>query len=168
MDEKDFKQVYDIMEEAFPKAERRPFERQKKLLLNKKYKLHVRRDNDGRIIGFMAVWVFETFCFLEHLAERKSCRGQKTGEKMMKEFFKTLDIPVFFEVEAPDTEIARRRIDFYKRLGCVYNPFGYMQPILWEGAQSVALKIMSYPNALDEKTFKSWKEQVFKEVYCKL
>ena len=112
--------------------------------------------------------VFDDFYFLEHLAVKKSCRGQKIGERMVKKFFETIDRPAFFEVETPVTELAKRRVEFYKRLGCVENPFGYIQPILWEGAERVELSIMSYPNRLDQSLFELWKEQVFNEVYCKL
>lgn len=168
MSEKDFEQVYEIMEEAFPKAERRPKELQKKLLENYRYRLELCKDDDGRVIGFLAFWIFDDFCFLEHLAVRKSSRGQKIGERMLKRFFETLDKPLFFEVEAPVTELAKRRVEFYKRLGCAYNSFGYMQPTLWEGEKSVELRIMSYPHRLDQSLFESWKEQVFNEVYCKL
>ena len=51
-----FDEVFDIMEEAFPKNEYRIYEEQKKLLDNDKYFIDVEVDENKKILGFMASW----------------------------------------------------------------------------------------------------------------
>ena len=77
------------------------------------------------------------------------------------------DTPVILEVEPPETEIARRRIGFYQRLGLYLNDFPYTQPSMQKDQPPIPLKIMSWPEKVEENTFRSWQKRIYQAVYGK-
>jgi hypothetical protein len=84
---------------------------------------------------------------------------------MLKEYLSHVVKPVFLEVEPPSTEIARRRINFYERIGFHLNKFDYLQPALQGGQKPLLLKNMTYPNPLEEVFFDYCKKIIFENVY---
>ena len=77
--ERDFDSVWEIMEESFPRDERRSREAQRKILDVSWYHLYGYRAH-GELMAFLAVWEFDTFLFVEHFAVRKSCRNSGTSD----------------------------------------------------------------------------------------
>ena len=71
---------------------------------------------------------------------------------------------MILEAEAPETEQQIKRIRFYSRLGFKMNPFDYAQPS-YHGAESVPLKILSYPAHLSEEEFADFLTLTRKIVY---
>ncbi|WP_281532901.1 GNAT family N-acetyltransferase [Anaerocolumna aminovalerica] len=160
----DFPKVYEIMHAAFPLNERRSYEGQRELLNHNNYKLFLHKHQE-RIIAFLAVWEFDEINFIEHFAVETASRGSGQGENMLKEYLSHAVNPVFLEVEPPSTEIARRRIKFYERIGFHLNKFDYLQPSLQEGQKPLLLKNMTYPNPLEEEFFDYCKKIIFETVY---
>ena len=74
------------MEEAFPKEEIRTYEGQLNLLENPYYWLKRKMDEEGNLTAFLAVWEFEEFSFVEHLAVSREFRGNGIGGLMMREY----------------------------------------------------------------------------------
>lgn len=166
--EKDeFSVVYRIMETSFPSCERRIYKNQYDLLFDPDYNIYIKRDSEQNIIAFLAAWEFDSFSFIEHFAVNENRRGGNIGSKMLAEFLKLQSKPVVLEVEAVQNEIAKRRINFYKRLGFCENPFGYYQPTMQKGNEQIYLKIMSYKMPLNEAEFDIIKTEIFKKVYKK-
>ena len=161
----DFTQVFALMEKAFPKTEHRSQEGQHKLFQNPAYSYRILQDEAGKFLGFLAVWNFHAFRFAEHFAVNENARGHGIGGQALQMWMKEEDTPVVLEVELPETEIARRRIGFYQRLGFVLNEFPYRQPSMQEGQPSIPLKIMSWPKALSQEVFAPWQQQIYHEVY---
>ena len=129
----DFNSFYELMSEAFPPIERRKLENQKKLLENDFYNIVGYKEND-RVIAFIASWEFENFNFIEHFAVDNSYRGNGIGSKILKQYLnKYKNKPVFLEVEYPEDNYSKRRIEFYKRLGFSLNDYEYVQPPLEKG-----------------------------------
>lgn len=154
-----------MMEEAFPKEEIRTYEGQLALLENPYYWLKRKVDEEGNLIAFMAVWEFEDFCFVEHLAVSRQARGNGIGGQMMREYMRQSVKPVVLEVELPETDIAKRRIGFYQRLGFQLNGFAYQQPPMRKGHGWYPLLIMSFPSSLTEEEFEPIKKKIYREVY---
>lgn len=165
--EKDFDEVYKIMHASFPPCEIGSYERQKSLLSHPNYKLYIKKEANT-IVAFFGAWEFEDFIFGEHFAVDERCRGNGLGASILKEILETSDKLFFIEVESPDTELAKRRIHFYERLGFIYSEYGYTQPSLQEGSQSVELVCMSYPIGLTKSKFEQCKNTLFTYVYKKL
>lgn len=153
------------MDEAFPKEETRSYEGQLALLENPYYWLRLERDDVGKLLAFMAVWEFDGFRYVEHLAVSKESRGSGIGGKIMKEYLRESSCPVILEVEPPHDEISKRRIGFYQRLGFQLNEFSYKQPPLRKGYGWLPLMIMSYPRSVNEEEFASMKRILYQEVY---
>lgn len=163
--EGDFPQVFALMEKAFPPSEHRSRTGQQRLFQNPAYSYRILEDETGMFLGFLAVWKFETFRFAEHFAVNENARGHGIGGQALQMWMKEEDTPVVLEVELPETEMARRRIGFYQRLGFILNEFPYWQPSMQEGQPSIPLKIMSWPEALSQEQFTPWQQQIYREVY---
>lgn len=160
-----FKEIYDLLEEAFPPSEIRTSEGQLALLSNPLYQLHTVKEADGKLLGILAGWKLSGFRFIEHLAVAARARGKGTGKSMVEDYIHMAGTPVILEVEPPDQPLAARRIEFYKRLGFHLNTFPYYQPPLRKGQPLLPLQVMSYPFALTEEQFGSYKEELYREVY---
>lgn len=163
-EESDFPKIHEIMHAVFPPNERRSYNGQRELMNHHNYKLYLQRHQE-RIIAFLAVWEFDDFNYIEHFAVESAYRGNGLGEKMLNEYLSHAVKPVFLEVEPPLTEIARRRIKFYERVGFHLNKFDYRQPALQAGQKPLLLKNMSYPNPLEEVFFCYCKKIIFQTVY---
>lgn len=161
----DFAQVFSLMEKAFPPAERREEEKQRLLLENPAYSCRILERENGIFLGFLAAWRFEGFRFVEHFAVNEAARGHGVGTHALQMWMDEELLPVILEVELPETEAARRRIGFYRRLGFVLNDFSYTQPPMQQGRQAIPLKIMSWPSALSPELFSRWRGQLYHTVY---
>lgn len=164
VDPMDFSAVYRLMEQAFPKCERRTGEKARALLAYPKYHIYAVR-KEGAICGFISAWDLDDFRFVEHFAVAGEMRGAGIGSRMMRIYLRQSRRPVCLEVEAPDTEEAVRRVSFYRRLGFRFNDFGYVQPDLQDTDRKVFLNIMSYPDELTESGFMKIKNVLFPRVY---
>lgn len=162
-----FDEIFKIMDESFPNNEIRTYEAQKKLLDNDKYNIYVKKNESDSIIGFLAYWNLKNCTFFEHLAVSKKFRGNGVGKEIILENAKNVKKPIFFEVELPNTDIAQRRINFYKRLGFNLNEFYYEQPALRKNEKPQQMLIMSYPEPIDEQNFVDYKKEIYDNVYCK-
>lgn len=163
--EESFTEIYQIMEQSFPKCEIRTYEKAIKLLNNPRYYIYAARKEDRSICGFISSWHFEKFIFVEHFAVLNDMRGGGIGSRMMREYLGQNKLPVYLEVEAADTAITKRRISFYQRLGFILTDFGYIQPNLQKSDQKVFLNIMGYPYGPTKSEFDKFKEVLFSQVY---
>lgn len=159
-----FEEIFEIMCESFPADERRKKEEQRGLFALPEYRVFA-CEQKGKIIGFIAIWEFDDFVYVEHFALTESCRGLGLGSKMLKETAKLFEKPLCLEVEPPTTDIARRRIRFYERNGMYFNDYEYVQPPLSEGQNSLPLKIMTSGKKISKDKFEKIKNALYKYVY---
>ena len=165
MNLKEFDEVFKIMDNSFPNTEMRTYEGQKKLLLENIYSIDVERNNEDKIIGFIAHWELTDFSYTEHFAVEKNQRGNNIGAKMLNEFCKNQKRPVVLEVEYPEDDFSIRRIGFYERNNFTMNEHKYVQPPTREGNPFVPLKIMSIPRKITENEFKTLNNDLYNIVY---
>ena len=118
--------------------------------------------NDNVFIGFIAWWQFEGLRFIEHFATHKNHRGRGYGKTILKKFISEDNEGIILEVELPHSEINKRRIEFYKKLGFKLNMHEYYQLPLRKNGAKLALMVMSYPLEVDEKEIGKF-EKDFKE-----
>ncbi len=164
INEEQFGRVYEIMDNSLPIEEHRPYENQLALLKREEYSIFAIEDSNN-ITGFMAVWQFEQFAFIEHLAVDDKFRNRSLGSKALSEISKIIKIPIILEVEPPTEEIRGRRIEFYKRNGFFLNEYKYLQPPLYNGAPIIDLMLMSSGAELSEEKFNQYREILYKNVY---
>lgn len=163
VNEKTFNTVFDKMKTAFPYEERRDYSDQKECLENKYFKFFEIYDCD-LAVGFTALWVFENFVFIEHIAIDEDKRGSGYGSKAIELIKEKYNKPLILEAEAPVTEQQIKRIKFYNRLGFNVNSFNYTQPS-YHGGEGVPLLILSYPNKLTDEEFDEFFRETRREVY---
>jgi hypothetical protein len=84
---------------------------------------------------------------------------------MMEYVFKAVNNNVLIEVELPETEMARRRIGFYKRLGfCPHHDIEYIQPPYSDGLSPLPLMLMTHGN-VDMSDWQRTVAPMLREVY---
>ncbi len=166
LNKKDFDKVYHILQESFPRDEIRTYELQKALLSNPIYKIYVVHTEDCQDIkALIAVYELDEFLFVEHFAVNAKYRNQGLGAMVLQELIKCSDKMLCLEVELPTTDLAKRRIEFYKRNGLYFNDYSYEQPPLAPNQRAVELRIMSSGKRLSEQEFEKVKELLYTEVY---
>lgn len=160
-----FEDFYTIMVSSFPKEERRTKEGFLELTkTSEKYKIYALLDGK-HLVALLTVWEFESFVFIDHFAVSNELRNKGIGAGFLQKVLLQGNLPFILETELPESEIAARRLGFYKRNGFVENPFSYLLPPMQEGCDAVPMRILSYPESLSESDFKNIKETLYKEVY---
>ena len=161
-----FDQIYALMETSFPLEEYRPYPEQKALLSRPAYGLYAARDDrEGNLLGFAAVWEWEDFAFIEHIAVSPHYRNGGLGGKLLDQVVALLGKPVCLEVEPPDGGMASRRIGFYQRHGFFLNPYPYIQPSISQGRNPIPLQIMTYGREISEGEFLTIRNRLYRQVY---
>lgn len=164
----DLPRIYSIMEEAFPPAETISYKVFERLYHNPKYKVLAIKNKLGMLSGFLSWWKLDGFNFAEYFAIRKNMRGRGLGSVVLNKFLRRTKKPVVLEVEAFDTNTAKRRIKFYQRLGFKLNDITYIQPPLNKSNEQIPLTIMSYPELIPQAKRQSVIDQIFTNVYKKV
>lgn len=163
LEKNDFEQLFKLMQASFPPAEYRTKEKQYAILDDENYSVSVFKDN-GKICAFLASWLVNDFIFIEHLAVSPDMRGTGVGSAFMKEYLSKSALPVVLEVEDLQTDIAKRRINFYQRLGFVLSEIRYRQPNFDNSDVVIPLRIMYFGNISTEK-LSTVKQNIFKNIY---
>ncbi|MDR2913662.1 MAG: GNAT family N-acetyltransferase [Tannerella sp.] len=145
-----FLQIWNLYKSSFPPEERRQLRTQKKMMNNPLYHFEIITDNDV-FVGFILWWGFEDIRYIEHLATSPRLRGNGYGLRILENFISKSDTPILLEVEHPDSEINKRRIGFYRRIGFILNKHLYKHPPYKKGGEYVSLMLMTYPDAITEK-----------------
>lgn len=125
-----------LYEQSFPPEERRDWS-----LLpvdNPAFSLMEVVDDDG-VTGFITLWHFDGFAYVEHFAINPSRRGGGLGSQILS----LLEGAVILEVEpAGSTPEAERRIGFYERNGFRLLDVPYVQPPYSAGMPELELRLM--------------------------
>ena len=159
INETDFPEIYRIMQASFSDDEYRPYDEQLAVFEEPEYRIYYMP------AGFLAVWEFESFIYIEHFAVDPALRNSGTGSAMLQELVKQYQKPICLEVELPEDELTRRRIGFYERNGFVFNEYPYIQPPISKGKSPVPLRIMTYRSEITREEFQKMKEILYRRVY---
>ena len=178
INETDFPEIYRIMQASFSDDEYRPYDEQLALFEEPEYRIyymsaiemervsnHSTGNSTMHAAGFLAVWEFESFTYIEHFAVDPVLRNSGTGSAMLQELVRKYQKQICLEVELPEDELTRRRIGFYERNGFVFNEYPYIQPPISKGKSPVPLRIMTYGSAITQDTFEEMKRVLYQRVY---
>lgn len=154
-----FTQAWNLYKSSFPPEERRQLRTQKKIMDNPLYHFDIITDKDY-FIGFILWWNFEDVRYIEHLATSPHLRGKGYGLRVLEKFISKPESSVLLEVEHPTSEINKRRIGFYQRIGFILSEHEYKHPPYKKGGEYVSLMLMTYPDSITEK-----KARLFCEKY---
>ena len=159
----EFDVIFSIMKKSFPLDEYRPYDEQKALFDNQYYNVYAEKED--AVKGFIAVWDFNSFVYIEHFAVDPSHRNGGVGSSILRDIAKKYGHNLCLEVELPNSDVSVRRIEFYKRCGFYYNDYPYVQPPISKGKKEVPLKLMTDGNQIDNKSFNMIKEILYTKVY---
>lgn len=159
-----FDGFFSLLDASLPRDEHRSYAAQKALLDEQTYALLIGR-LEGRVVAAMAVWEFVDLRYIEHFAVSSELRGQGIGGDMLRDYLARDTRRVVLEVEPPQTELARRRIGFYRRCGFSLSEFPYEQPPLNPGDSMLPLMLMSSGGQLSDAEAAGVKKTLYREVY---
>ena len=127
---------------AFPEEERRPVGRQRVMVDTSIFMNCFLISNDGVSIGFVTVWNFSRFVYIEHFAISHEFRNQGYGSLVLDYLQGLENKPIVLEAELPTDVLSAGRIKFYERNGfCVMN-CDYTQPPYSEGQEWLPLVLL--------------------------
>jgi ribosomal protein S18 acetylase RimI-like enzyme len=160
-----FHDLWALYESAFPSDERRDLERQKALFKRPEYRLFAALAGKDEPVGLLSLWEFEGFVFMEHLAVKEKLRGKGVGTAIIGLYMSSCRKNVILEVEKPGTEVQKKRVAFYERLGFKRNAHSYTQPSYGPGKKPVSMLLMSYPGTISEKEYPMLRKDIHTIVY---
>lgn len=162
--------VEELMNSSFPIEERRDNEAQRKNTdYNPLFTVNLvtddKEDGSSSLIGFITVWNFGDFHYLEHFATSPLVRNLGYGKKVLSALLKQITGLIVLEVEEPEDELTSRRVRFYERCGFTICPRNYIQPAYRANGQSVPLKIMFYGQDSLDNDFEHVRDTLYQKVY---
>jgi GNAT superfamily N-acetyltransferase len=155
-----------LLVDSFPPEEYRDLSQWEAYIdTQEEFKLCVLRV-DNTPVGIAAYWLFDTFCYGEHLATIPEVRGKGYG-KLLVEWLceQAPGKPVVLEVELPETEIAARRIRFYERNGFVLCTEPYLQPPYRKGDKAIPMHLMIHGDLSSTFYYNQAKTEIYTKVY---
>lgn len=160
----EFEEIKSLYLSAFPPYERREFSefiKQSKIdECNVNYILA-----DLKIAGFIILWVFTDFVFIEHFAVKSHLRRLGIGEKALAEVNRLYQKNIILETELPTDEITSHRIEFYERNGFYQLDKTYFQPSYGGNKPEVELKLMILNKTLTDSELDQIIKTIRKKVY---
>ena len=153
-----FTKVWSLYRKSFPSEERRQLCAQRRIMDNPLYHFEIISDDNG-LIGFILWWDFENIRYIEHLATLPQLRGKGYGRRILKRFISKSDTLILLEAEHPHTDINKRRIGFYERIGFVINEYEYKQPPFKKFGEYVPLILMTHPDAISKENVRLFCQQ---------
>lgn len=159
-----FDSFYTLMEKSFPKQMRRTREAFWQLCQNEpRYHIYTWLQQ-GCVYAFFTLWELPSFRFVDHFAVSPDLRCGGIGSRILQEVLQKSTLPLVLEAELPETELAKRRLNFYKRNGFFEHPFPYLMPPVQADCEAVPMKLLS-SRPLSEKEFYAVRDCLHKEVY---
>jgi len=162
--ELEIEEIKNLYLTAFPPNERREFDELKKQIYHVECNVNLILTG-GKVAGFVILWNFADFVFLEHFAIEPGLRGQGIGERTLSEIKSLFQKSIILETELPDNELSQRRISFYERNGFHKLSRSYFQPAYSSNKPEVELKLMSTNVDLDENQLDNYISVIREKVY---
>jgi GNAT superfamily N-acetyltransferase len=151
---------------SFPETERRTFALVRDLIEKNAGFTVYAFFNEGKYIGFITTWQFESFTYIEHFAIDKPARNGGFGSSVMKWFIEKFSSPIILEAELPENDISMRRIGFYERIGFKPDNHYYEQPPYHPNGEWLPMLLMYYGNLdMSHQTFEQIKQTLYRFVY---
>jgi len=149
---------------AFPKEERRDVSLQREYTdFNKQFYNNILLVNQEPV-GFISYWSFKNFLYIEHFAIDETKRNGGYGKEVLTLLEKNTKLPIVLEVELPENEISKRRIEFYQRQGFRLLKDTYQQPPYREEDNYLPMMLMMNADS-NTVSFEHIKSTLYRKVY---
>ncbi len=155
--------------ESFPANERRPvLELHHVMQDDNRFTVYLLINEEDVRSGFITIWNFGSFLFLEHFAISPEQRNGGAGTKSIEALFAQTTLPLVGEIELPESsDFAARRYKFYKKNGFDIWDLEYSQPPYIEGFDDIPMKILTYRDLGFPDNFEFVRNTIYKNVYKK-
>jgi ribosomal protein S18 acetylase RimI-like enzyme len=157
-------ELQEIYFESFPPDERREWQDLTQLLQNPNFTLN-KIINYNDLIGLICLWNLQDWLYIEHFAIVKPMQDRGIGTLILKKLIEKKATKIVLEVEEPTSLSAKRRIEFYSRLGFHICNEIYYQPPYSPNKNKVKMLLMSYPDKLISSDFERIKALIYQLVY---
>lgn len=155
-----FAPVWEVYKTSFPINEQRTVEHQTTAFADQRHQFLVYHEGD-LFLGFLGIWDFDDYAYIEHFAINPELRGSGWGSRILGEYQQNAGKTIILEIDEVKDDISIRRERFYRNLGWVSNPYKHelhkYQP---EHHTDALLQIMTYPEAIDEKTYRRFNDDL--------
>lgn len=140
----------ELYEKSFPEDERRDFCINFELIKEKNFDFFIitNSSNNFKPIGIISIWYFKHYIYIEHFAIDRNKRLKGYGRNIIKTIIETIKLPIIIEVEPPNNDISKKRVEFYTRLEFILLDHPYLQPPYSKERNSIRLNLMIYNNNL--------------------
>lgn len=163
-DSEEYAFVEKLLTVSFPLEEYRPLKHWKDHTdTNELFNNNVVLDGNEPV-GLMTIWSLDGFSYIEHFAINPELRSSGFGSNVLNILEKEIEQPIILEVEIPNNNTAKRRIEFYKRYGFKLWDDEYVQPPYRDTTAALPMKIMCRGNLDPEKDY----DKVVRELYSKV
>lgn len=155
--------------ESFPRNERRPILEMHHLLEDEsRFNMFLLETEENTRIGFATYWELDTFIFIDHFAISSEHRSGGYGQKAVQELIKQTSLPLVGEIELPSvSELASRRVKFYKKQGFQIWDLPYEQPPYEDGFKPIPMLTITYRDLGFPSNFEVVRDTIYSEVYKK-
>jgi hypothetical protein len=160
-----YQYVENLMSGSFPEEEYREQEMQRQIT-DKETRFDCNIIIDQEVpVGFITIWIFDDFAFIEHFAIDPIRRSSGIGTKTLQLVKQQYNLPLVLETEPPVDSITQRRIAFYQRNGFCFWINDYVQPPYRNESSSIKLFLMATKELNPINDFDRIKKILYKEVY---
>lgn len=156
--------LYALMKELFDENEIRPREQLEAFINEGLCKIETTMQEET-IESLLIYFDLDDYIFIDYLGINPKFHGLGLGSKVMKDFLARQTKLVLLEVEKVDNELKQRRVNFYERLGLTLNDGDYEMLSYLDPSQTIPMKIMSYPKALNDEEFEGYVKKIKHDVY---
>lgn len=156
-----------LYESAFPASERRPTEEWIHKINNEPaFTLYFIVNEKQHFLGFVTLWNFGSFSYIEHFATQGHMRGLGIGGKTI-DMLHALEPNkcIILEAEPPEDPTAIRRIEFYKRHGFRLLDYEYTQPPYSPDNVAIPLKLMTNIDNMENDYIENVVSTIKRHVY---
>lgn len=160
-----FQPLIELYTEAFPLEERREIKQLQNMLQHEPAMFFNAVSYEGKLAGLFVYWNFGTFYYLEHLAVYADMRNKKIGQQILDWVKENLCGIRLLEVEPAETEMATRRVNYYRRNGYHILDKTYKQPSYRPEGEEFPLWIMGNDERLPADALKEQVQLIKNKVY---
>ncbi|MCD7898415.1 MAG: GNAT family N-acetyltransferase [Bacteroides sp.] len=161
--------LYQFMEQlltaSFPEDEYRDLEELRKYTDTLPHFYNNIVFEDEKPIGILTYWDFDNFSYVEHFAIDPNQRNGGYGQKVLEHLKGLINQPIVLEVELPEEEMAKRRVNFYKRHGYNLWEKEYFQPSYKTGYNPLPMYLMVNGELNIDSDFEEVKKKIHTHVY---
>lgn len=162
-DSENWKDFIALYLHSFPPDERREVDELIRIQGAEAYSLYQITSYD-LFLGFIEIWHFDEFTFLEHIAILNEEQQKGYGSDVLRMLLLKSEKPILLEVEPATDIVSSKRISFYLKLGFIKLDIDYSQPPYYAGKHSVPMLLLSNMR-LPEKVILEYISKIRDSVY---